>query len=229
MGDPDLASLRGGCDAPATGTETTVPAPGVRQPLSCSRIVDAAVAYVDADCLDSLSMRRLGAELGVEAMSLYRYFPSKAALLDAVVCRMLAEIALPADGTAGAVAEPRTGWEADVRGYARSFRAACAAHPRLLPLLATIGPENATLARIEARMTALWREAGFDVATAAHAQAALQGYLTGSCLQGIGSDAGDAAFSLGMDALIDGLGDRLRATGAASSGSVAARQVAASG
>ena len=77
------------------------------------RIVDAAVAYVDHDCLESLSMRRLGAELGVEAMSLYRYFPSKAALLDAVVCRMLAEIALPAPGTGGAT------WEADVRGYAR--------------------------------------------------------------------------------------------------------------
>jgi AcrR family transcriptional regulator len=205
MGDPDLASHGGMCDAPAPGAEATLPGPGARQPLSCARIVDAAVAYVDHDCLDSLSMRRLGAELGVEAMSLYRYFPSKAALLDAVVCRMLAEIALPLDGTDGSA------WEADVRGYARSFRAACSAHPRLLPLLATIGPTNQTLARIERRMTGLWQEAGFDGATAAHAQAALQGYLTGSCLQGIGTPAGDAAFDLGLDALIDGLGDRLRA------------------
>lgn len=210
MGDPDLASHGGMCDAPAAGAEVTPPGPSTRQPLSCARIVDAAVAFVDHDCLDSLSMRRLGAELGVEAMSLYRYFPSKAALLDAVVCRMLAQIALPGDGANAAVA-----WEADVRGYARSFRAACAAHPRMLPLLATIGAGNATLARIEERMTALWRDAGFDAATAAHAQAALQGYLTGSCLQGIGTTAGDAAFSLGLDALIDGLGDRLRATGAA--------------
>lgn len=205
MGDPDLASHRGGCDAPAAGAEATLSATGVRQPLSCGRIVDAAVAYVDADCLDSLSMRRLGAELGVEAMSLYRYFPSKAALLDAVVCRMLADIALPAEGAGG------TTWEADVRGYARSFRAACAAHPRLLPLLATIGPTNATLARIERRMTDLWQDAGFDASTAAHAQAALQGYLTGSCLQGIGTPAGDAAFSLGLDALIDGLRTRRNA------------------
>jgi AcrR family transcriptional regulator len=162
---------------------------------------------VDHDCLDSLSMRRLGAELGVEAMSLYRYFPSKAALLDAVVCRMLTEITLPADDAGGA------GWEADVRDYARSFRAACAAHPRLLPLLATIGPGNATLARIDRRMTRLWRDAGFDDTTAALAQAALQGYLTGSCLQGIGPAAGDAAFTLGLDALIGGLGDRLRSDG----------------
>ncbi len=208
MGDPDLAPHGGMCDAPAEGAEAILPGTGTRQPLSCARIVDAAVAYVDHDCLDSLSMRRLGAELGVEAMSLYRYFPSKAALLDAVVCRMLAEIALPADDDAG-----RTTWEADVRGYARSFRAACAAHPRLLPLLATIGPGNATLARIDQRMTRLWREAGFDGSTAALAQAALQGDLTGSCLQGIGTTAGDAAFDLGLDALIGGLGDRLRPAG----------------
>jgi AcrR family transcriptional regulator len=207
MGDPDLVSHGGMCDAPALGTEATLPGPSTRQPLSCDRIVDAAVAYVDHDCLDSLSMRRLGAELGVEAMSLYRYFPSKAALLDAVVCRMLTEITLPADDAGGA------GWEADVRDYARSFRAACAAHPRLLPLLATIGPGNATLARIDRRMTRLWRDAGFDDTTAALAQAALQGYLTGSCLQGIGPAAGDAAFTLGLDALIGGLGDRLRSDG----------------
>ena len=52
----------------------------LRAPLSCTRIIDAAVRYVDDNCLDELSMRRLGNELGVEAMSLYRYFPSKAAL-----------------------------------------------------------------------------------------------------------------------------------------------------
>jgi AcrR family transcriptional regulator len=224
MGDPDLASHGGMCDAPAEGAEVTPPGPSARQPLSCARIVDAAVAYVDHDCLDSLSMRRLGAELGVEAMSLYRYFPSKAALLDAVVCRMLAEIALPADG---ADASAGAGWEAGVRGYARSFRAACAAHPRLLPLLATSGPGTTTLARIEERMTALWRAAGFDAVTAAHAQAALQGYLTGSCLQGIGTTAGDAAFGLGLDALIDGLGDRLRATSDLMPASVAGTAVAA--
>jgi AcrR family transcriptional regulator len=177
-----------------------------RRPLSCDRIVDAAVRYVDHDCLDGLSMRRLGAELGVEAMSLYRYFPSKAALLDAVVCRMLADIALP-DAAGGA------DWETPVRAYAESFRRICAEHPRLLPLLATIGPGNPTLRHIERRMTELWRDAGFDPATAAQAQTALQGYLTGTCLQGVGTDPGDGAFRLGLDALILGL--RARLAGAA--------------
>jgi AcrR family transcriptional regulator len=66
-----------------------------RQPLSCDRIVDAALRLVDLECLADLSMRRLGGELGVEAMSLYRYFPSKSALLDAVACRALEGLELP--------------------------------------------------------------------------------------------------------------------------------------
>lgn len=192
------------------------PGPAARQPLSCTRIVDAAVRYVDQDCLESLSMRRLGAELGVEAMSLYRYFPSKAALLDAVVCRMLSGVALPAEPgdapvAAAPIAEPAA-WEDAVREYASSFRAVCAAHPRLLPLLATLGPTNPTLRRMESRMVDLWREAGFDPATAANAQVALQGYLTGSCLQGAGTPSADAAFTLGLDAIVVGLRGRLAST-----------------
>lgn len=190
-----------GTPDPAAAAEPCA-GPGTRLPLSCARIVDAAVHHVDSDCLESLSMRRLGAELGVEAMSLYRYFPSKAALLDAVVCRMLSGISLPAERSAAA-------WEDGVRDYARSFRAVSAEHPRLLPLLATLGSTNPTLAGIEQRMVDLWRDAGFDATTAANAQTALQGYLTGSCLQGAGTPAGDAAFSLGLDALVDGLRGRL--------------------
>ena len=67
-----------------------------RTTLSRERIAAAAVALIDGEGLDALSMRRLGAELGVEAMSLYRHFPSKAALLEAVVARLLAELPVPA-------------------------------------------------------------------------------------------------------------------------------------
>src|SRR6478752_5846368 len=112
----------------------------IRAPLSCTRIMDAALRYVDQNCLDELSMRRLGSELGVEAMSLYRYFPSKAALLDGVVCNALTDLALPAQGSGE--------WESDVRAYARSFRRLSREHPRLMPLLATTGPENHTLAEV---------------------------------------------------------------------------------
>ena len=56
-----------------------------RDALSHGRVLQAALALVDAHGLAALSMRRLGTELGVEAMSLYRHVPSKDALLDAMV------------------------------------------------------------------------------------------------------------------------------------------------
>ncbi|UTT62798.1 TetR/AcrR family transcriptional regulator [Microcella humidisoli] len=56
-----------------------------RDALSHDRVLQAALALADAHGLDALSMRRLGAELGVEAMSLYRHVASKEALLDAMV------------------------------------------------------------------------------------------------------------------------------------------------
>ncbi len=94
----EAAQARGAALAPDMQTATLgTPSRGgqFRVPLSCTRIIDAAVRYVDDNCLDELSMRRLGSELGVEAMSLYRYFPSKAALLDAVVDRLLSDLVLP--------------------------------------------------------------------------------------------------------------------------------------
>ena len=56
-----------------------------RIPLDRTRIVNAAVAFIDAEGLAGLTMRRLGATLDVEAMSLYRYVPGREELLDAVV------------------------------------------------------------------------------------------------------------------------------------------------
>jgi len=61
------------------------PPPSQRVPLSLERVVDAALEFIDANGLPGLTMRRLGEQLGVEAMALYRYVPSKEDLLDAVV------------------------------------------------------------------------------------------------------------------------------------------------
>jgi AcrR family transcriptional regulator len=185
-----------------------------RERLSCDRIVDAAVQYIDAHCLDDLSMRRLGAELGVEAMSLYRYFPSKAALLEAVVSRMLRDVCLP---------NRRSGdWEPQVRAYARSFRDIARAHPQLIPLLAAIGPRNPTLAAIHEQMLPVWRSAGLEPDEAPRAQCALHGYLTGSSmwdahraghLDGAAprsqATGDDEDFEFGLDLLIEGLRARL--------------------
>src|SRR5438105_14591638 len=105
-----------------------------RTTLSRERIAAAAVAVIDGEGLDALSMRRLGAELGVEAMSLYRHFPSKAALLEAVVGRLLAELLLPVPGIVP--------WQESFRTLARDYRRLLLRHPNAIPLLATLQLSN---------------------------------------------------------------------------------------
>src|SRR5438093_9069858 len=97
-----------------------------RKPLSAERIVEAAIELVADEGLDALSMRRLGAALGVEAMSLYRHFPSKAVLLEAVVGRLLAELLLPIPATAP--------WQDSFRALARDDRQLLLRHPNPIPL-----------------------------------------------------------------------------------------------
>jgi TetR/AcrR family transcriptional regulator, tetracycline repressor protein len=200
--------------AAAAGAPTLVEpheaAPG-RLPLSQRRIVEAAVAFVDAHCLADLSMRRLGGVLGVEAMSLYRYFPSKSELLDSVLCSVLAPLDVP-DG------DP-TDWERSVRHYAMTFRQVAHDHPGLFPLLATTGPANSTMSRVTARMRAMWEAAGMDAERAARAQSAVQGFVTGTSLWEVTASEGgaartsgtgdDATFEFGLDVLVAGLRARL--------------------
>src|SRR2546425_10900385 len=90
-----------------------------RQPLSPERICDAAIELIDRDGLEALSMRHLGSALGVEAMSLYRHFPSKNALLEAVVGRLFPELLSPVPG--------KPPWQSPFRALARGDR------PPLLP------------------------------------------------------------------------------------------------
>src|SRR5687768_5829904 len=88
----------------------------VRQALDRRRILEAALRFVDANGLDALSMRKLGAELGVEAMALYYYLPNKAALVQGMLGLVLEELQLPTAPPTGA------DWADLVRQAALSFR-----------------------------------------------------------------------------------------------------------
>jgi AcrR family transcriptional regulator len=107
--------------------------PKPRQPLSRERIVETAIALVDAEGLDALTMRRLGADLGVDPMAVYYYVPNKAALLDAVVEAVMAEIDLGADDPSAAPVERL------VRA-AQAYAAVLVRHRNALPLLLVRGP-----------------------------------------------------------------------------------------
>lgn len=176
-----------------------------REPLSCVRIIEATVRYADSNCLDELSMRRLGNELGVEAMSLYRYFPSKGALLDAVVAWLLADLALPGE-------RDTDGWESEVRDFAVSFRTITRQHPQLMPLLTTRSSEDPVLLGIHDRMVEVWRRAGLSNEDAQSAQRALQSYLSGSSQwhqEGCRGPAAETDFRYGLEVFLDGVRSRV--------------------
>jgi AcrR family transcriptional regulator len=182
-----------------------------REPLSCVRIIEAAVRYVDDNCLDELSMRRLGSELNVEAMSLYRYFPSKSALLDAVVGWLLRDLALPGE-------RGERDWEGQVRDFAVSFRSITRQHPHLMPLLTVRSPDDPLLAGIHDQMVDVWRRAGLSSDDAQSAQRALQSYLSGSSQWHQESCQGEAAqtdFRYGLDVFLDGVRSRVAEASAA--------------
>jgi AcrR family transcriptional regulator len=111
--------------------------PSSRVPLSRDRIVDAAVEFIDANGLPGLTMRRLGEQLGVEAMALYRYVPSKEELLDAVVESLVAQVR--ADTVVLDV--PRDGWQDFLQRLAHGVRRMALAHPKAFPLVASRPPE----------------------------------------------------------------------------------------
>jgi AcrR family transcriptional regulator len=103
--------------------------PGPKTPLTRDVFVRAALGIVDREGLDALSMRRLGAEVGVDPMAAYRHFPNKDALLDGVVEAVISEVDLTVDGSAP--------WREQITALARSYRAALLAHPAVAPLAAS--------------------------------------------------------------------------------------------
>lgn len=147
----------------------------MRERLSRQRVLEAALRIVDSEGLAALTMRRLGRELSVEAMSLYRHVPNKDALLDGVVELVILEIDVPAgiDGD----------WKEAIRHVLRSYRRAAHSHPNAFPLV-TVRPLNTpeALRRLDANFEIL-RQAGFDESTAIVAFHTLAGYTRGFALE----------------------------------------------
>jgi AcrR family transcriptional regulator len=115
--------------------------------LTADSIVAAAIALLDRDGAGALTMRRLGAELGVEAMSLYRHLPSREALLDAVADGLAAEIAPD---------ERAADWPDALRSLAGEIRAVARRHPAAFALVGVrmLGTPGA-LAPVEAALASL--------------------------------------------------------------------------
>ena len=149
-----------------------------REPLTRERIVGAAIGLLDRDGLDALSMRHLGTALGVEAMSLYRHVPSKAALLDDVVAGLLMRLDLP---------EPGPDWQANVREGCRRYRALLLEHPNAVPLFATLQLTSPSSVHAAGSVMALLRAGGFDAELALLVLSTIQSYVIGFALWEVGT------------------------------------------
>ena len=144
-----------------------------RPPLSHDRVVAAAVRVADGHGLTGVSMRSVGRELGVEAMSLYHHVASKDALLDGLADWVFAAIRTPVAGNP---------WRAEMELRARSAREVLRSHPWGLGLIESRrSPGPATLGHHDAVLACL-RTAGFTVALAAHAFSVLDAYVYGFVL-----------------------------------------------
>ncbi|MGC9665815.1 TetR/AcrR family transcriptional regulator [Planosporangium sp. 12N6] len=134
-------------------------------------IAEAALAVLDAEGIDALTMRRLAAELSTSPMALYNHFPDKEAVLEAVTQLILAEIDAPPAGVS---------WQDTARRIMRSARAAGLHHPHAAPLIARFPPRTPdALAFVEAGFRS-FRAAGFDARATAQAYRTLVAYSLGT-------------------------------------------------
>ncbi|MEU0201157.1 MULTISPECIES: TetR family transcriptional regulator [unclassified Streptomyces] len=176
--------------------------------LSREQVLAAALDLVDREGLSALSMRRLGAELGVEAMALYRYAASKDALLDGLVEALYLKLEelLAADG------DKATDWRAGLHRIARATYDVCLAHPQAVPLLATrllavpLARRPAAVLRDHERVLALLRQAKLDEATVSAVFRAFTAWLLGYVAVELrpmvdNPDETDPAFRLGLHRL----------------------------
>lgn len=163
-----------------------------RTPLSASLVVRTAVEWVEDANLGTLSMRRLGQVLGVEAMSLYRYVPSRDELLDAMVELIMDGVAT----TEGAEPFEAVEWDVYVSRLARGVRQVALTYPHTFPMVITRPPAVSWLRPPLHRLR--WVEgffsvldaSGFTDDAAVHAYRMLNSFLLGHLLiETVGSHA----------------------------------------
>ena len=161
-------------------TQTSNAAPGnptkrvrPRVPLTRELVLQTALWIADQGGLESLSMRKLGQELGVEAMAIYYYFANKDELLDGIVDLVWAEIEVPVAGD---------DWRSAMRQRAISVHDVLARHRWAIGLMESRrNPGPANLRHHDAVIGNL-RAAGFEMALVAHAYSLLDGYIYGYAL-----------------------------------------------
>ena len=154
---------------------------GRRLGLTREKVTAAAVEMIDRDGPEIFSLRRLAAELGIEAMSLYNHVPSKDALLDDVAEWLLGEVDF-----SGADAGT---WQQRLRAHAAAFRAAALRHPKAFQLVLTRPTQSpAALKNIRCALASV---AELDLAPRelVHVVRAFAAFIVGTIMRELGTVA----------------------------------------
>lgn len=144
-----------------------------REKLSKERIEEAAAALIERDGLDGFSTRKLAETLGCEAMSIYHYFPSKAHLMDALVDRAVAGMAMPPAGLS---------WREKVRRVAYEYRAMAHRLPRFFQFMVLHRLNTPAGLSVLNQIIAVFRDGGFDLEQSARFFRVLGYYISGAAL-----------------------------------------------
>jgi AcrR family transcriptional regulator len=147
--------------------------PEAREPVTRDRAVRVAIVLADAGGIESLSMRKLAAALGIEAMSLYYHVKNKSDLLDGMLDAVYTEFFTPQIGDQ---------WRGAMRTRATSTRAVLARHPWAISIKARTSPGPATLRHLDA-VIGSFRAAGFSMPMTGHAMSLLDSYVQGFAQQ----------------------------------------------
>jgi AcrR family transcriptional regulator len=143
--------------------------------LSAERVRDEALRLIEADGLEEFSTRKLGRALGVEAMAIYWYYPSKDALLDAVVDKLVSKLVPPDPAST-------KDWIDALRKVSHDYRNLAHEYPQAFPLLATRRfATEGTYKFIESLFAIAQRE-GFDERTTARWYRLVSSYCSGVAL-----------------------------------------------
>ena len=144
--------------------------------LQVADIVTAAVAVADDEGPEAVSMRRIARELDVGTMSLYWYVNSKEELHRLMLERVQAEAEVP---------EPTGDWRADLRGYARTMRAALLRHPWAIDFLGSGPPSGPNDARNAERLMGTLDGLGLDIVGTMRVLMTFVTYVIGAALREI--------------------------------------------
>ena len=160
---------------------------GRRSTLTRERVLKAAVRLADREGLDAVSMRRLGTELGIEAMSLYTHVRDKDDLLDGMLELVIREIPIHRDGA---------DWKGSLRTTIHSARHVILGHPWAPRVIETRNDPGPSGLRYYDAVMGILREAGFSLEMTHHAI-----HLFGSRLLGFTQDLFDDSPDVSLEAM----------------------------